>query len=360
MEITLSIALFQVLIAFYLLITSQSKNRSKLFLYLFILTAAAHFSVKFALLQIIKDPFLFENLITSFTYLYGLLLFLYIKEFFNNNEQNKNLIHLIPFSISLLFYLGIVIYTFINYNKELLINYRKFMTFFIPFIYIFYITTTLIEIHKFKVSSPKKYNSLKNLKFIITLNLLLLLLIICFSIMYPTNPITLPIIRIISYTFIVLIIIFLVQHHYKTTTLISLPETNLETNKTKYEKYQLNPALITSYKSKLNKIMVDEKPYLNPNLTLVMLAKKIDIPKHHLSQLLNEHYHKNFYQYINEFRVKSVEEKLKIDSKTNILEIAYSCGFSTKSSFNTYFKNTTRYTPTTYRKLLLKKPKSNT
>ena len=55
--------------------------------------------------------------------------------------------------------------------------------------------------------------------------------------------------------------------------------------------------------------MADEKPYLDPNLTLRGLAQIMEIPPNHLSQLLNEGFDKNFAEYINSYRVETFKLK---------------------------------------------------
>ena len=53
------------------------------------------------------------------------------------------------------------------------------------------------------------------------------------------------------------------------------------------------------YKSQLEILMQEGKPFLDPNLTLRSLAKRMNIPPNHLSQLLNEGFDNNFAEYIN-------------------------------------------------------------
>ena len=63
-------------------------------------------------------------------------------------------------------------------------------------------------------------------------------------------------------------------------------------------------------------------------------------------------FRKNFYNFINEFRIEAAKEILQDPSSKgkNILQIAYEVGFNSKSAFNTYFKRLTGKTPSAYRK----------
>jgi AraC-like DNA-binding protein len=58
----------------------------------------------------------------------------------------------------------------------------------------------------------------------------------------------------------------------------------------------------------------------------------------------------NFYNLVNEYRIKEVKERMKSDDyrQLTILAIAYDSGFNSKSSFNTIFKEKTGETPSEY------------
>ncbi len=105
---------------------------------------------------------------------------------------------------------------------------------------------------------------------------------------------------------------------------------------------------------KLQHYMLVEKPYLNPDLTLIELAGGINLSRNELSALINNVMMSNFYLYINEFRVAHVKELIKQDASKNftILALAYDSGFNSKSTFNTIFKKLTGLTPSAYRNTL--------
>ena len=97
--------------------------------------------------------------------------------------------------------------------------------------------------------------------------------------------------------------------------------------------------------------MDTEKPYLRPDLSLADLASTLDVSKSELTYLLNNYIGVNFFSYVNQYRLKSVLQKLE-DSKFNhltILSIAFDCGFNSKSTFNSLFKQHTGVTPSEYR-----------
>jgi len=105
---------------------------------------------------------------------------------------------------------------------------------------------------------------------------------------------------------------------------------------------------------KLKKYMIEEKPFLNPSLTIQDISAAIKIPVRDLSILINHKLEQHFYDFVNTYRIESAMKILKdgTKSKITILEILYEVGFNSKSSFNTAFKKHTGNTPTDYRKAL--------
>ncbi len=98
--------------------------------------------------------------------------------------------------------------------------------------------------------------------------------------------------------------------------------------------------------------MNDEKVYRNVNLTLDKLAEKVGINPRYLSTILNNVIGKNFYDFVNLYRIEEVKQLLQDSEnrKLTIEAIANKCGFKTKSSFNTAFKKYVTLTPTQYLK----------
>ncbi|MEM9075639.1 MAG: AraC family transcriptional regulator [Bacteroidota bacterium] len=103
--------------------------------------------------------------------------------------------------------------------------------------------------------------------------------------------------------------------------------------------------------SRLKQYMVEEKPFLNPSLTVQTLSEEIEIPARELSILINHRIGQHFFDFINSYRIQSAVDILKDPSKkeVTVLEILYEVGFNSKSSFNTAFKKHTGFTPTAYR-----------
>jgi len=119
----------------------------------------------------------------------------------------------------------------------------------------------------------------------------------------------------------------------------------------KYSKSGLKDSQAEKYLKKLLDYMETGKPFLDGDLTIHDLSRKTGISRHHITQVLNEKYKRNFFMFINEYRVKEVMERFS-DPKYNnytILAIAFDSGFNSKTTFNSFFKSQTGMTPSAYR-----------
>ena len=97
-----------------------------------------------------------------------------------------------------------------------------------------------------------------------------------------------------------------------------------------------------------------EKAYLNPNLNMDLLSESINFPKYQITEVLNVEIGKNFFQFVNSYRIEAVKKMLlEPKLKYSIEAIGYECGFNSKSSFYTVFKNLTGETPVAFRKKAL-------
>jgi AraC-like DNA-binding protein len=119
----------------------------------------------------------------------------------------------------------------------------------------------------------------------------------------------------------------------------------------KYERSGLKDSDAEKYLSRLLKHMETKKPYLDVDLTIQDVAESLNIQRHFLTQVINEKLNKNFYQFINEYRVEEVKRLLKDKDyqKYTMTAVAFEAGFNSKSSFNSVFKEITGTTPSEYK-----------
>ena len=131
-----------------------------------------------------------------------------------------------------------------------------------------------------------------------------------------------------------------------------IPDDVIEQIEDPDQKVSISPEKTREIMDRVTKVMDEERPYLDPGLTLPMLADMAGVSRNLLSQAINEHTKQNFYDYVNFYRVETVKEYLKDPGKRdmNVLHIAFDAGFNTKATFNSVFKKSTGLTPSQYRK----------
>jgi len=113
---------------------------------------------------------------------------------------------------------------------------------------------------------------------------------------------------------------------------------------------ELDPAIRAEIFETVKNQFEDDQLYLDNKLTLTRLSTATGVSKHHLSEVLNRHAGKNFYEFVNGYRVDFVRRRLESRTAQTVLDIAMEAGFSSKSTFNAIFKQFTGQTPTQYRK----------
>ena len=129
------------------------------------------------------------------------------------------------------------------------------------------------------------------------------------------------------------------------TGIVSKPEA-------KYSSSSLTAEETELIREKLITIMQDQKPHLDPNLSIDQLAEMVNIHAKKLSQVINQSFNKTFFDFINWYRIEEAKTLIltSTDHKKTILEILYQSGINSKSSFNTLFKKNTGLTPTAFKK----------
>ena len=136
----------------------------------------------------------------------------------------------------------------------------------------------------------------------------------------------------------------------------TIPEVNNESleqpSKIKYEKSGLKLEDLEAIHIKLKLLMLQEKLYKNPELTLAEISQKLSVHPNVLSQVINSIEQKNLYDYVNQQRVDEFKRLVLLpeNQKFTLLSLAYECGYNSKTAFNRNFKKETGLSPTAYLK----------
>ena len=106
---------------------------------------------------------------------------------------------------------------------------------------------------------------------------------------------------------------------------------------------------ISILKFKLEEFMQTHKPYLKQRYSAADLARDLGVPRHHLGYLFSEVYKVRFNDFINEWRIRHLEDRYKTEGGQLTLEaLALDSGFSNRETFIRSFKRIKGKTPTDY------------
>ena len=92
-----------------------------------------------------------------------------------------------------------------------------------------------------------------------------------------------------------------------------------------------------------------EKLYLDADLTLGALADRVGAPARDLSQAINGAGKLSYFEFINRARIDEAQRRLKEKPAARTIDIAFECGFNSKSAFHSAFKKYAGCTPTQWR-----------
>jgi AraC-like DNA-binding protein len=120
----------------------------------------------------------------------------------------------------------------------------------------------------------------------------------------------------------------------------------------KYAKSTLTPEASHEIFLKLQHEMEHEKLFADSTLSLPKLAKRLAVSTHHLSQIINERFGQNFFNYLSSVRIEEAKKRLSASDsdKVALSEIAYAVGFNSLSAFSTIFKKQSGISPSQFQK----------
>lgn len=127
-------------------------------------------------------------------------------------------------------------------------------------------------------------------------------------------------------------------------------EENNVSIKGKYKNYSLSNEECSRLIGKLDKIMREEKLYTDPHLKISSLSEATSISSHTLSYLFNQYLKRNYYDYINDYRIAEFKELVHKGEYVHytVEALMKRCGFSSSTTFFRHFKKLNGITPSEY------------
>jgi len=123
-----------------------------------------------------------------------------------------------------------------------------------------------------------------------------------------------------------------------------------QVEKPKERKERISEAESILLKEKLDSLMVNEKIFMENNLTLADVASQLQTSTNNISWILNNVYQTTFYDFINGYRIKEFVQKVENEEhlRHTILALSLDAGFNSKSTFNKAFKFVMNETPSNF------------
>ncbi|MVM40318.1 helix-turn-helix domain-containing protein [Spirosoma sp. HMF3257] len=115
---------------------------------------------------------------------------------------------------------------------------------------------------------------------------------------------------------------------------------------------ELSSKTVEQVISALVNAMEQQKLFLDTELTVDKLGQHLHLPPKLISAVLNQHLHKNYNGFVNEYRVDEVKRRLRHPAYEHLTltGIAFDCGFNSQATFQRTFKLVTGSSPGEYLK----------
>jgi|GEM_PF-358081 len=401
MNYIIAIGVFQALVAVVLLCAKEQRNKADSLLVLLILCIGSHLAIKFCIYTFVNNAEAKNQLNTFIGFSYGPLLYLYARK-----KKDDNFIPIsqwfvfVPLFLGAIAYLTVVSILWLDapVGYKVLHVYNRFTSYtMIGYQLLFAVLSfRIMRTYDTKLAAEKKILAQLCYCFLAT-SFVSISLMLCGA--FGVNLLSDYVARTIFYSLLILVCVFILRYKFITKVnsknivaqndvLVAIPLreevvrdsiANEDTaiveeemfaepssididallqsaEERKERKLQLSADKHGEIIKRMDVYLLKTKLYREPEISLDMLAKSVGLNKHHISEALNVHANKSFYQYINEYRIEEVTSRMKQltekEVSVNVLSLAYGCGFKAKSSFNQHFKKMTGITPSEYMKAI--------
>ena len=370
MDLSMYLGLSQSLLAFVVLLMKKPLKIADVILSLFMLA----FALLFGLDVLQSQSLLPDNrwvISISLTMVFAPLLFLYSKYVTKDYEkfQRKDYLHAIPPVMTVLIYMIVKALSFDNnFSAESTSDLRWFRSLFGDIyigLFVLYSILAIRNVVQFKKERKHFYSyksdkiSLNWLLFVIVSFIAVFLFVILLNVLIEYQLLQKNIeayMHVVELFFVYVISIWGFRQiqlnvDKKTRNVFRVKDAPKSYSNEKYQKSGLKAEQAEKYLETLISHMEKNEPWKDHELSLDKLSAQTNISKHYITEVLNELVGKNFYLFVNEYRIEYAK-KLLSSAKFNhwsIVSIAYECGFNSKTAFYNFFKKLTQKTPNDFK-----------
>jgi AraC-like DNA-binding protein len=315
---------------------------------------SVHMFFKIGLFFFAPDGALFEKLHSGFSFLYGPIMWLYVRQINDPSKAPRIVIlHFIPFIVSLLSNLIFLVLLWLRIDILPFLN--QIEPFFLSFLLgsnTFYSVSSFLLLRKVWRNQSFEFLAAK---WITLVFMALSCLMIWQALMGEEHTISEFSFRIIFYlvflTMFVGILILKYRSPFQNVLALNQEQAISPTRSTgKYKNYQLDEENLDQVLASMIRYFESSKPFKNPDYSLDDLASELGVSKLKLTQALNLKLGKNFYQVINQARAEESRRLMEEAGSNNLLGVGFDSGFKSKSTFYKYFKEEFGVSPGDFKK----------
>jgi AraC-like DNA-binding protein len=339
-----------------LLLSKKKKSVSDRILTLWMFLIVVHLFLFYMYFtgEIYKFPFLLGTEL-PLPLLHGVFLYLYVSSLTNQRSDNSiyMLFHFVPVIVM---YLYLITFFFLPNEQKALVyrnqgagfeSFNSIRHYAILFVGVFYVTWSTILLKKHQNAIQDQFSDLEkvNLRWLRMLTYGLGSIWILLILFQDDTLVFMGVVG-----FIFLIGFFGVR---QSSIFVELPPKTVEAGgeqKEKYQKSGLGEEASKELHSAVIRLMTEQKLYRSSDLSINDLSSKLGVHPNYLSQVINQREKKHFYDFVNTYRIEEFKEMITMqkNQQFTLLSMAFDCGFSSKTSFNRYFKRVTGQTPSEY------------
>lgn len=357
-----------IIIAFFLavlLFTKRGKGAADIILALWLVVIGLHLSVYYVRTAELYAQFPhLLGLEIPMPLLHGPFLYLYVTALVNPSGRKRfAVLHFLPAAVGYLLLAGFfaqpAAHKIYVYQHQGLGYERLTAIICAPIIPsgIVYVLLSLLQLRKHRARIPERYSYTENIQLNWLVYLTMGIGAIWLSVIFVNDTATFLLVD----AFVLFIGYFGIRQVGVFTNPVAaeipegrdVPETGgveAVEEKPKYQKNALGPEHMAQIHLALTQRMASEQLYKDPELNLDGLAARLGVSGNALSQVINSIEQRNFYDYVNEYRVREFQRiaVLPENRQFTLLSMAFEVGFNSKTSFNRNFKKATGLSPTAY------------